>query len=116
VTYLYEQITMIVVHDVLAYPRTLRLPVTPYSKRAVMDAVMMDMGIYCSMEFYSRNFITEKFMFQCNIIYMVVMDFTEDTSEMPYYTVLPAIVNGIVADNVGTYCLLAPALAFCGKD
>ena len=75
-----------------------------------MDAIMVDVGINSRMELDSGDFMTIEFALDCYIINMVVVDFTEDTSQVTHYAILATIVNGIVANNMRADLFPAPAI------
>ena len=62
-----------------------------------------------SMQLDSCYFITEIFMLDRDVINMVVRNLAENTAHMAYHTVLSAVMDHIVADDMGTDFFLAPA-------
>ena len=91
-----HQVAVIFVKQVFADPGSLHLPVQPDTQRAVVDVIMYYLYVYGSVELDPGNFISEEFMLYCNIINMIVIDFTEYTAQMAYDSVLAAVIDGVI--------------------
>ncbi len=109
VCHLHHQIPVVAVIQVFAHPRPLRLPVKPCAKGAVVDIVVVNLYVDCSVELDSRDFIAEILMLHRNIINMVSVNLAEHAAHMTHNSVLPAVVNHIVADNMGADGFLTPS-------
>ena len=115
VCYLEPDILDVVMIDVGADSHALRLPVQPRSHGAIVDFIVMNLRIECRVKLDSRNFITEKFIFDANIINLVPVNLAECAAEMSDNAVLTAIVNDVVTDNMRTDGFAAPSHTLCGK-
>ena len=77
---------------------------------------MMNLYIKRRMKLNTCNLIPEILMLHGNIIDMVAVDLTEDTAHMSHDTVLAAIVDHIITDNMRTHRLLAPPDMACPEN
>src|SRR5512146_977838 len=69
---------------------------------------MMDLHIDGRMQFNPGDFVTEKFMFDGDVVNVVVVYFAEHAAHMPDDPVLPAIIDNVVADDMRSNLFLAP--------
>ncbi len=74
-----------------------------------MDIIVVNLNVDCGMELDARDFIPEVLVLHRNIINMIAINFAEHTSHMTHDSVLSAVVNHIVAHNMGADGFLAPA-------
>ena len=109
VRHLNHPVTVILIIQVSAHPGSLSLPVKPGSKGAVMDTVVYDLNVNGGVQLDACDFITEEFVLHRDIVDMVIVDPAEYTAHMPNNAVLPAVVDFIAADDMGTHKLPAPS-------
>ncbi len=69
----------------------------------------VESSIYGSMQLNAGDLISEKFMLDANIVDMVVGNFAKYSAHMSNYSVLSAIVDGIIPDNMRPNLFFAPA-------
>lgn len=74
-----------------------------------MHIVVLNHRIKCSVELDTGNFPAEKLAFIRNMMHMIVLYTAERTTHVPHYAVLPAVVNLVVAHDMGTYKPASPA-------
>ena len=77
----------------------------------VVYAIVVDVGVDGSMQFYACHFGASELLFHQNIVYMVTVDFAEHRSHAAAYSGLLAIGNGVVAHYVRAYVVFAPSAA-----
>ena len=78
-----------------------------------MNAVVVNLYINGSVKLDTGNFVTKVLVFDCNIVNVIAVDFTEDASHMSDNTILAAIIDYIVAYDMRTNGFLAPSDSFC---
>ena len=81
-----------------------------------MNSVIMDLHIDCRMQFYARYLMSIEFAFQSYVINMVVVDLAEYTSQMADNSILTAVVNYVIPDNMGTNLFFGPTIAFRAEN
>ena len=107
--YFHHQIPVIFVIDIAAHPGSLSLPVKPGSQCAVMDVIVMNLHIDGRVKLDPGDFMAVKLMFYRNIINLIPINLTEHTAQMAHDSVLPAVVNDIAPNDMGTDPLLSPS-------
>ena len=70
---------------------------------------MDDLDINGSMQFDPRNLIAEVFVLYCDILNVVVGNGAEHAAHMPYDSILPAVIDGIIPDDMGAGGSLVPS-------
>ena len=104
----HKQVSVVVVIQVVGHPNALGLPIQPGAQCAVVNAVMMDFDIEGGVQLDAGDFVAEKLMLDSDVVNMVVVDLAKSTAHMANYSVLPTVVDDIVADNMGANLFLAP--------
>src|SRR5690606_15904093 len=108
VTYFNEQIPVITVKEIPAHPGPLRLPVQPDTQGTIVDTIIVNLDIQRGMQFNAGNLISVKFPFQGNVVDPVIVNFTENTTQMTNDPILSTIVDGVITDNMGTNGFFTP--------
>ena len=104
-----HQVAVVRIVQIAGDMGTLGLPVEPGTERTVVDVVVAYGDIDCSMKLDSGNLVTEILMLHGDIVDVVVLDCGEDAAHVAYDAVLAAVMQDIVADDVRTDGLAAPA-------
>ena len=103
-----HQIAAVFVIDVRAEPCSLCLPIKPSSKGTVVDIIVPDLHVDCRMELDSSNLIAEKFIACRNVENLVSVNLTEDASQMPDNSVLPAVIDFVPSHDMSADSFFAP--------
>ena len=104
-----KKIPVIIREYIAADPCPLGLPVQPNSQRAVMDVVMVDLGIHRTVKFYAGDLMPVKLMLHGNIVDLIAVDLAKGTAHVPHNCILSAIVDHIVPNNMRSDLLLIPS-------
>ena len=78
-----------------------------------MDVIVFDDRIDRSVEFDTAYFVPPKLALHRNIIYFVVLDHAEGTAHMSNDSVLSAIIDHVVTNDVRADGILVPARTQC---
>ena len=113
---LFQMRCRIVMEQISRDPRSLCLPVKPDPPRAVMDVVMPDHRIDCSMHLDAPDLRTCQVLFVVDMVNMAIFYEREDTTEMTDDTCLSAVVYIASSDNMRSDRFLRPSFRLCQTD
>ena len=109
VGYFHHQVPGVVQEQVAADARALGLPVVPHAQRAVVQIVSDHLNVDGRVQLDGADLPAEEFVLGGDAADLVSFNNGPDTAHVAHDAVLPAVVDEIVPDDVGTDGISAPA-------
>ena len=104
------EVSGIVVIEILGDAGSLRLPIQPGAKVAAMvDVIFADHRVHGGVKLDASDLVPPELMLDRDVVDVVVLNGTEDTSHVSHNTRLTAIVDPIVAHDVRANLFLTPS-------
>ena len=110
VAYLYHNVAKTMTGDGIACDAGADgLPIKPYTAYAVDQDVVLDDDIYCGVQLDAADLGSAKLDIGVYVVDIIVLYQREYPSKVSHNASLTAVVDMVVADNVGAYVILVPA-------
>jgi hypothetical protein len=103
-----EQVARVAAIRVPSHARPLGLPVEPRPQRAVVDEVVLDRHVDRGVELDPGDLPAEELAAGIDVVDVVAGNLGEDATQMADNRRLAAVVDVVVADDVGAHRLLRP--------